>query len=114
MDEYIRIINKSEDYIEENLSSNISLNDLASNVHMSKYHFHRLFSSYSDETVKQFVTRIKIERSALFLTVRSDLSVTDVAFRYGYNDVSTYNKAFKKYLGISPLNYRKARNDKKT
>ncbi|MFS1519470.1 helix-turn-helix transcriptional regulator [Bacillus sp. SCS-151] len=112
MDEYIRLMNKSEDYIEKNLSEKISLDDLANNANMSKYHFHRIFSKYSSETVKQFVTRIKIERSGIFLAVRTDLSITDIAFRYGYNDLSTYNKAFKRHLGMSPLEFRKARNDK--
>ncbi|WP_431028894.1 helix-turn-helix transcriptional regulator [Lysinibacillus sp. LZ02] len=113
MDEYIRLVNKSEDYIESHLSEKISLDDLANNANMSKYHFHRLFRKYNNETVKQFVTRIKVERSGIFLAVRNDLSITDIALRYGYNDASTFNKAFKKYIGMSPLEYRKARNDKK-
>lgn len=113
MDEYIRLVNKTEDYIESHLSEKISLEDLANNANMSKYHFHRLFRKYSDETVKQFVTRIKVERSGIFLAVRNDLSITDIALQYGYNDASTFNKAFKKYIGMSPLEYRKARNDKK-
>ncbi|WP_255505006.1 helix-turn-helix transcriptional regulator [Lysinibacillus sphaericus] len=113
MDEYIRLVNKSEDYIESHLSEKISLDDLANNAAMSKYHFHRIFSKYSDETVKQFVTRIKVERAGIFLAVRNDLSITDIALQYGYNDASTFNKSFKKYFGMSPLEYRKARNDKK-
>jgi len=113
MDEYIRLVNKSEDYIESHLSEKITLDDLANNAAMSKYHFHRIFSKYSEETVKQFVTRIKVERSGIFLIVRNDLSITDIALQYGYNDASTFNKAFKKYIGMSPLEYRKARNNKK-
>lgn len=111
-DEYTRMINKAEDYIETHLDKNISLIDLANNAFMSKYHFHRLFSEYSKETVKQFIIRIKMERSAIFLTVRHDVSITDVALRYGYSDASSFNKSFKKYHGLSPLEYRKARNDK--
>lgn len=113
MDEYIRLVNKTEDYIESHLSEKISLDDLANHANMSKYHFHRLFRKYSDETAKQFVTRIKVERSGIFLAVRNDLSITDIALQYGYNDASTFNKAFKKCIGMSPLEYRKARNDKK-
>ncbi len=113
MDEYIRLVNKSEDYIESHLSEKISLDVLANNANMSKYHFHRIFSKCRDETVKQFITRIKVERSGVFLAVRVDLSITDIALEYGFNDASTFNKAFKKYMGMSPLEYRKARNDKK-
>ena len=53
-----------------------------------------------------------MERSALFLTVRKDISITEIALRYGYSETSSYSKAFKQYYGISPLEYRKARNDK--
>ncbi len=112
MDEYIRLMNKSEDYIEQNLSESISLDDLARNANMSKYHFHRLFSKYNEETVKQFITRIKMERSGMLLIARPDLSITELAFRYGYNDASTYSKAFKKHMGMSPSAFRTARNDK--
>lgn len=95
MDEYIRLVNKTEDYIESHLSEKISLDDLANNVNMSKYHFHRLFRKYSDETVKQFVTRIKVERSGIFLAVRNDLSITDIALQYGYNDAVPSTKLLR-------------------
>ena len=112
MDDYIRLINKSEDYIERNLSERISLDDLARNANLSKYHFHRLFSKHNEETVKQFITRIKMERSAMLVVARADLTITEIAFRYGYNDASTYSKAFKKQMGMSPAAFRTARNDK--
>ena len=112
MNEYIRLINKTEDYIENNLDKKITLDDLANNINLSKFYFHRIFKKYSQETIKQFIRRIKMERSALFLTIRKDISIIEIALRYGYSDSSAYNKAFKQYYGISPLEYRKARNDK--
>ena len=44
---YIRLINKTEDYIENNLKEVISLKDLARNAHLSEFHFHRIFKKYS-------------------------------------------------------------------
>ncbi|WP_407951602.1 helix-turn-helix domain-containing protein [Planococcus sp. A6] len=38
--------------------------------------------------------------------------MTELAFRYGYNDASTYSKAVKKHMGMSPSAFRTARNDK--
>ena len=114
MKNYTHIINKTEDYIEANLDKKIVLKDLAENVHFSEYHFHRLFSENSDETITQFVTRIKMERSGIFLITNPTLSITEIALRYGYNDSSTYSKAFKKHFHVSPTTYRKtARFDKK-
>lgn len=110
-DEYTRLINRAEDYIENHLDQQITLEDLAKDAMLSKFHFHRLFSESSEETLKQFIIRIKMERSAIFLVVRTDLTITEIAQRYGYSDASAYNKAFKNHFHVSPLTYRKARND---
>lgn len=104
---YIRLINKSEDFIEKNLSKNISLSDLSENANFSQYHFHRIFKKYSNETVNDFITRFKLERVAIFISVNKDISLTDVALDYGYSDYSYFSKSFKKYFGCSPSIYRK-------
>ena len=69
--------------------------------------FHRLFKEYSRETLKQFVTRIKMERAALFLSINQSISLTEVALNYGYSDVSSFSRAFKRYFGRSPSHYRR-------
>lgn len=111
---YHRIMSQAEDYVEANLRSCIKLSDIATHVGYSNYHFHRLFRQYSSETIHTFVSRIKIERSSIFLKVRNDLSIIDVAYLYGYSDSSSYTRAFKKHFGISPSEFRIARFDKQS
>lgn len=107
MENYTRLINKTEDYIEHNLDKKITLKELAENGHLSEYHFHRLFRKFSSETLNQFITRVKMERSGIFLAVNQDITITEIAYRYGYCDASSYCKAFRKHFGVSPTEFRK-------
>lgn len=112
MKSYLRIINEAEDYIEQNLNSKIYLKDIANSLCISKYHFHRIFSEYSSESLYQYISRIKLERSAILLTIFKDLSITEIAYRYGYSESSAYCRSFKRYFLITPSEFRKARNVK--
>lgn len=104
---YFRLVNKAEDYIEQNLKEPILLRDLAQNANLFEFHFHRIFRKYATETVNQFIIRFKLERAAIFLLVNPKMSITDIALEYGYNDSSSFSRSFKKHFGISPLKYRK-------
>ncbi len=104
---YYRMINKSEDYIEDHLNEAISLADLAKYANFSEYYFHRLFKKYSLKTLNSFVTRVKLERAALFLSVNQSISLTEVALNYGYTNSSSFSRAFKNYFGVSPSIYRR-------
>ena len=104
---YMRLINKSEDYIEQHLSEPISAIDLAQNSNFSKFHFHRIFKKYSNITLKCFITRFKLERAAIFISVNHAISITEVALHYGYSNISSFSRAFKQHFGSSPIAYRK-------
>ncbi len=104
---YNRIINKTEDYIEANLSNKITLKEAAKNVNLSEFHFHRIFKEYSSENLNEFVLRFKLERSAIYLVVNKNIALTYVALSYGFGDSSSYSRAFKKHFGVSPSKFRK-------
>lgn len=106
---YKNIVNKAEDFIEQNLSMRITIDDVAGSLGISPFHFHRIFRSYTKEPFYKFVSRIKMERSAIVLVILPKLSITEIAFRYGYGDSSSYSRAFKKHFSISPSAFRLAR-----
>jgi AraC family transcriptional regulator, mar-sox-rob regulon activator len=109
MKTYSKIINLAEDYIENNLHNKIILGDIANCVHLSESHFHRIFRAGSSETINQFVSRIKLERSAILLATNHNLSITDIAMQYGYSETSSYCRAFKKHFKFTPMQFRLAR-----
>jgi len=114
MKTYGQIINMAEDYIEANLHEKILLSDIAKSIPMSEYHFHRIFRSGSRETTHQFISRVKLERSAVILVTDPSLSITEVAYRYGYGESSSSCRAFRKHFQTSPSEYRSARIVKKS
>jgi len=104
-----QIINLAEDYIENHLKKKISLSEIAKSVHLSDYHFHRIYRAGTPETIHQFISRIKLERSAMLLVTNPALTITDIAFQYGYGESSSFCRAFKKQFKTTPTQFRTAR-----
>ncbi|RZS99781.1 AraC family transcriptional regulator [Aquimarina brevivitae] len=104
--EYINRINRVFEYIDANLSSDLSLETIAAVAFFSPYHFHRIFKYITTETLKEYVSRRRLEKSALDI-LHSNESITVIALKYGYSDNPSFTKAFKKYFGVSPTGFRK-------
>ncbi len=110
--EYLRRIHKVQDYIEENLSYTLVLAELADIAGFSKYHFHRIFRAITNESLLQYVNRVKLERAAFLINNRTDITITDIAYNFGFTDSAVFSRSFKKYYGLSPTQYKK-QNSKK-
>ncbi|WP_299455296.1 GyrI-like domain-containing protein [uncultured Microscilla sp.] len=104
--EYIRRVNFVLDFIENNLEADLSLESLSKKAYYSPYHFHRVFSTIIGENLNQYVNRKRIERIASILLIRSDKSIKELAYIYGFNSESSFSRAFKKYYGISPTRFK--------
>ncbi|MBS3987357.1 MAG: helix-turn-helix transcriptional regulator [Erysipelothrix sp.] len=96
-----------EDCIEDNLGKRITLVSIAQQCHISPYYLHRCFSAFHHETFAQYVTRIKMERAYMIIRTNPLISLTDVALTYGYSDLSSFSKAFKRIHKLSPNQARK-------
>lgn len=72
----------------------------------SRFHFHRLFTAYAGESLKQYVKRIRLERAARELNYKK-APVTEVALKAGYQTPSAFNRAFLEFFGANPTAYRK-------
>lgn len=106
---YTQLINKTEDYIEAHLNESIRLNDIADAIGISTFHFHRIFKEHTSETLHQFISRIKMERSAIILITNSNITVTELAHRYGYHDASSYNRSFKRHFNMTPTQFKNSK-----
>lgn len=94
--------------IEAEASEALSLNDLADTAAMSPYHFLRTFCAVVGATPHQYLLHTRLKRAAIRLR-RTDDAVSAIVFDAGFNDLSTFNRRFKRLTGMNPLAYRAAR-----
>lgn len=93
--------------LRSSLSDDVSLEALASEVGLSKYHFLRVFKETFGETPFQRLTRLRMER-AKDLLESSSFSVTRIALECGYGNPGHFAIAFRRLHGVSPLAFRGA------
>lgn len=100
-------------YIEENLENAISLDELAQTVHLSKYHYHRLFHKIAGESVSKYINRRRMEKAAEEL-VKTDEPIINIALKYQYSSQEAFSRAFQQIYGITPGKYRKVNRNSKS
>ncbi|MFV0393649.1 MAG: GyrI-like domain-containing protein [Coprobacillaceae bacterium] len=105
--EYIRRINKVQDYIDKHISNSFTLEELSEVAGFSKYHFHRIFKAITHESLLQYVNRSKLERATHLLSHRPDMSITNIAYYLGFTDSAIFSRSFKHLFKVSPNMYRK-------
>ncbi len=91
--------------IERQPHEQISLVQRARDAAMSPYHFLRTFRAVVGMTPHQFVLRTRLNQATVSLRRTSD-SVSTIAFDAGFNDLSMFNRRFRRIIGLSPSAYR--------
>ena len=93
-------------YIKENLTSDLSLNAVASYASLSPIHFHNCFKAATGKTLHEYVEEQRIKKSAGLL-VSTDLHLTDISNECGFSSQSYFSFAFKRRMGMTPREYEK-------
>lgn len=96
----IKTLNDVIDYIEENLAEDIRIEDVSKHIGESDYHFRKIFQYISGMPLSEYIKKRKLA------TANQDLadghSVTDTAFKFGYQSVDGFTRAFKSWSGYLP------------
>lgn len=100
------IVNQALHYIHSNLDKNLTLEEVAKEIHISKSHLCNLFPIYVKSSFSCYVNNTKIEYGKKLLSNTSK-SLVDIAFECGFNSQSYFCSTFKKFERITPLQYRK-------
>ena len=102
----LKSMNEALDYIEDNLSDGIDDNELERITGTSVYHFRRMFSFLSGMSLGEYIRNRKLS-NATFDLLHEGMSVTETAFKYGYESVDGFSRAFREWSGISPSEVKK-------
>ena len=105
--DYAKRVLKVLIHIQTHLDEDLDLDGLARIACFSPFHFHRVFRGVVGEPVKEHVRRLRLERAALQLK-SGELSVTEVAFRAGYEAHEAFTRAFRARFSESPSGFRRA------
>ena len=91
--------------IEKTLPDQISLDDLAAEAYLSKYHLHRVFRALSGVPLAEYIRRRRLTDSLEALS-DSAKTVLAIALDYGFSHEQSYIRAFRSLWGITPGEYR--------
>jgi AraC family transcriptional regulator len=104
----ITYIQNLVDHIENNLTEEINIIRLANSFHVSPWHFQRLFKAFAGDSLGGYIRGRRLTKAARLL-LTTDLGVTDIAFRAGFNSHEVFTRAFRLYFGRSPKDFRKVK-----
>lgn len=98
-------INQALSFIDQNLANDLRETDLAKLTGRSPCAFSRLFKKHTGTTFSQHVNHLRIHQACKLL-VDGNLSITEICFKVGFNNVSNFNRHFLAQKGVSPRRFR--------
>ena len=104
MEEQIEAVQRMQEFIEENLSDEITMAQLAEVSMYSPWYSYRLFEKHLDMTPAVYIRRLRLSKSALRLR-DEDVKITDIAYYAGFESVDGYQRAFYREFGRNPYEY---------
>lgn len=96
----LKELNQVMNFIDDHLSEDISLTEVADYAGVSDYHFRQVFFYLSGMTLHEYIKGRKLSEANKELLNQE--KVTDIAFKYGYESVEGFSRAFKKWSGYLP------------
>ena len=82
-------------YIRDHYAEEMNMAELAKRAGFSKFHFQRVFRETFGETLRDYIKRIRLEKSAYRLMASENCTMTDVAYACGFSSSQHFTKAFK-------------------
>ena len=101
-------IHRIHEFLMKNYQNEIDLEEVADIVHMAPASVCRFFKSSTGLTVFEYLNKIKIDYSCQLL-LNTDQNIVNISYDCGFNNLSHFNKQFRKFMGKTPTQFRKLR-----
>jgi two-component system, response regulator YesN len=101
-----KVVEQVKQYINDNYKKQITLQELADHVAMSRTYISTLFKNETGTTVWNYLLRVRMEKSEELLK-DTNLKCYEVAYEVGYDSEMHFSQTFKEYYGIGPMEYKK-------
>ncbi|MCQ6563825.1 response regulator transcription factor [Paenibacillus mendelii] len=99
-------VEKAKSFIDANFSQPINLTDLAQAYYMNPGYFSTLFRQYTGHNFLEYLTQLRMEHAKSLIASNPSVKISDVAVLCGYQDLKHFRKLFKRYSGVTPLQYK--------
>ena len=97
---------RSLDIIERRIMEKLTIENIASSIHFSKFHYQRVFRDIVGDSVMGYVTKRKLTLAGREL-LETDATILEIALMFGYDSHEGFTRSFKAYMGVTPTEYRK-------
>lgn len=104
---YQKGMNAVLEYIENNLSKDLNLEELSQVANFSLFHFHRQFRAFVGSPAYQFIQNLRLKNAAKEIAFSDQKSITEIAFDTGFENAESFSRAFKKVLKQTPSEFRR-------
>ncbi|WP_136605676.1 helix-turn-helix domain-containing protein [Paenibacillus dokdonensis] len=101
------MIKRLQQFIQERLHKDVSLQMLADHVYVHPTHLSRIYKMETGENISDYLCRLRMEKAAHLLTT-GDRKIYEIAEQTGYRNPHYFIKVFKKYYGLTPQEYRES------
>lgn len=102
------LLYRATDYCARHFEEKISLESVAGAINCSYYRLSREFSQKMDITFPAYINYLRISKAGMLLK-NTSLSITDIAYAVGYDNVRTFNRVFRKWMNNTPSQFRRNR-----
>jgi len=99
------VVASAKEFVHSHVEGPVTLAQVAQHVHVSPFHFCKLFKKATGMTLTEYVTRVRLEKAKTLL-VDPSLRISEVVYAAGFGSIPRFNSVFKQHVGMPPTQYR--------